>query len=42
MVTAGAANLVAGTSSIFHASASMSENVARIRQAIDQGLAQRI
>jgi ribulose-phosphate 3-epimerase len=41
MVAAGAANLVAGTSSIFHASASMRDNMARIRQAIDQGLALR-
>ncbi len=41
MVAAGAANLVAGTSSIFHASASCRDNMTRMRQAIDQGLAQR-
>jgi ribulose-phosphate 3-epimerase len=41
MVAAGAANIVAGTSSIFHAGASMRDNMVRIRQAIDQGLAQR-
>jgi ribulose-phosphate 3-epimerase len=40
MVAAGAANLVAGTSSIFHASATMRENMLRIRQAIDRGLGQ--
>jgi ribulose-phosphate 3-epimerase len=41
MVAAGAANLVAGTSSIFHGSAGWGENMARMRQAIEQGLAQR-
>lgn len=41
MVAAGAANLVAGTSSIFHKSAPMRENMERINQAIAAGLAQR-
>ena len=34
MVAAGAANLVAGTSSIFHKSAAWQENLARMRSAI--------
>jgi ribulose-phosphate 3-epimerase len=41
MVAAGAANLVAGTSSIFHKSGSMSENKNRIAEAIEEGLTQR-
>lgn len=41
MVAAGANNLVAGTSSIFHASGSMRENLARMQQAIAAGLSQR-
>jgi len=39
MVAAGASNLVAGTSSIFHSSASWSANLQRMRTAIDEGLA---
>ena len=38
MVAAGGANLVAGTSSIFHKSASWQENVKRMQQGIEQGL----
>jgi ribulose-phosphate 3-epimerase len=38
MVAAGAANLVAGTSSIFQASQSWSENLSRLHQAIQMGL----
>lgn len=41
MVAAGAANLVAGTSSIFHKSASMDENIRCIRRAIEEGLEKR-
>lgn len=41
MVAAGAANLVAGTSSLFHASASWSNNMQQIDAAIAAGLAQR-
>ncbi|MEE2639293.1 MAG: ribulose-phosphate 3-epimerase [Planctomycetota bacterium] len=37
MVSAGAANLVAGTSSIFHREGSREENMKRILQCIDQG-----
>ncbi|PHS15814.1 MAG: ribulose-phosphate 3-epimerase [Blastopirellula sp.] len=39
MVAAGADNLVAGTSSIFHKSASWKDNVVRMQQVIDQGFA---
>ena len=38
MVAAGADNLVTGTSSIFHHGASWSENLARLKAAIDGGL----
>ena len=38
MVAAGAQNLVAGTSSIFHASASWKENLCRLREGISAGL----
>ena len=38
MVAAGARNLVAGTSSIFHISASWQENLHRLREAIAAGL----
>lgn len=41
MVAAGGANLVAGTSSIFHRGAPMSENTVKIHQCIEEGLAQR-
>lgn len=41
MVAAGASNLVAGTSSIFHASSGWSENMHRLQDAIAAGLAQR-
>ncbi|QDU76387.1 Ribulose-phosphate 3-epimerase [Bremerella volcania] len=41
MVAAGATNLVAGTSSIFHKSGSMLENKRRMRKAIEEGLAAR-
>lgn len=41
MVAAGATNLVAGTSSLFHRSASMSENKARMLDAIKAGLSAR-
>ena len=41
MVAAGAANLVAGTSSIFHKSGSLSENRKRIDKAIAKGITQR-
>lgn len=41
MVAAGATNLVAGTSSIFHKSGSMQENKKRMLAAIEEGLAQR-
>jgi ribulose-phosphate 3-epimerase len=41
MVAAGAANLVAGTSSIFHAGASWRENMDRLQQVIRDGLAKR-
>ena len=41
MVAAGADNLVAGTSSIFHASASIRDNMTRMREAIERGLAKR-
>ncbi|MEW4561403.1 ribulose-phosphate 3-epimerase [Bremerella sp. JC770] len=41
MVAAGATNLVAGTSSIFHKSGSMQENKRRMIQAIEEGLAAR-
>lgn len=41
MVAAGATNLVAGTSSIFHKSASMSENKRRMLEAIELGLVAR-
>lgn len=41
MVAAGAQNLVAGTSSIFHASGSLRENLAKMRGAIDAGLTKR-
>lgn len=41
MVAAGATNLVAGTSSIFHKSGSMLENKQRMLQAIEEGLAER-
>ena len=39
MVAAGARNLVAGTSSIFHSSAGWSDNLRRMRTAIEEGLA---
>ena len=39
MVAAGGANLVAGTSSIFHTSGTWTENVARMQQTIEEGLA---
>jgi ribulose-phosphate 3-epimerase len=42
MVTAGAQCLVAGTSSIFHASGSWVENLQRTRDAIRTGLARRL
>ncbi|MDX1946280.1 MAG: ribulose-phosphate 3-epimerase [Pirellulaceae bacterium] len=38
MVAAGATNLVAGTSSIFHAGAGWGENMQRLREAIAEGL----
>jgi len=38
MVAAGAENLVAGTSSLFHAGASWPENLKRLHAAIEQGL----
>lgn len=41
MVAAGATNLVAGTSSIFHKSGSMQENKRRMLEAIEEGLAAR-
>jgi ribulose-phosphate 3-epimerase len=41
MVAAGAQCLVAGTSSIFHSAASWSENMRRVREAINQGLVRR-
>ena len=41
MVAAGAANLVAGTSSIFHKSAAASENVEKMYECIEEGLSQR-
>ncbi|MFN3149313.1 ribulose-phosphate 3-epimerase [Bremerella sp.] len=41
MVAAGATNLVAGTSSIFHKSGSMQENKRRMLEAIEAGLAAR-
>jgi ribulose-phosphate 3-epimerase len=41
MVAAGAQCLVAGTSSIFHATASWPDNMRHIRKAINQGLMQR-
>lgn len=41
MVAAGATNLVAGTSSLFHRSASMNENKARMLDAIKAGLSAR-
>ncbi len=41
MVAAGADILVGGTSSIFHGSGSIQQNVARTRQVIAEGLAQR-
>jgi len=41
MVAAGATNLVAGTSSIFHKSASMQDNKRRMLEAIEQGLSAR-
>lgn len=41
MVAAGATNLVAGTSSIFHKSGSMHENKRRMFEAIEEGLAAR-
>lgn len=41
MVAAGASNLVAGTSSIFHKSASLQENKRRMLAAIEAGLAVR-
>ena len=40
MVAAGARNLVAGTSSIFHRSASWRENLVRLRAAITAGLSE--
>ena len=41
MVAAGGTNLVAGTSSVFHKSGSWEENMQRLREAIEQGLAMR-
>ena len=41
MVAAGADNLVAGTSSIFHKSASWEQNMVRMKSAIHDGLVQR-
>lgn len=41
MVAAGAANLVAGTSSLFKKPGSLGDNLQRMRAAIDQGLANR-
>ncbi len=38
MVAAGAANLVAGTSSIFHKDASMAENISKMKAGMTQGL----
>jgi ribulose-phosphate 3-epimerase len=41
MVAAGADCLVAGTSSLFHPGAGLTENAVRLRKAIDEGLARR-
>jgi ribulose-phosphate 3-epimerase len=42
MVAAGADCLVAGTSSLFHPAAGLTENAARLREAIAEGLARRV